>query len=127
MLKVEVDRSRWFRGHGKAFSRLRITGLTEHNGHMCCLGFAMVAAGFDEGLDGVPSPAVFLTRKLPNTVSVPKALSGLVALDVQYLHNTHTCLGLMDENDDLSLTEADRETQITALGLKAGIEFTFVD
>ena len=125
MLKVEVDRSRWFRGHGKAFSRLRLTGLTEYNGHMCCLGFAMVAAGFDEGLDGVPSPAVCLTRTFADLVSVPTALSGLVELDGKHFHNTHTCLAMMDENDDTSLPEFVREEEITKLGLKAGIEFTF--
>jgi hypothetical protein len=124
MLKVEVDRNRWYRGKGGKFSRLLTTENTKYGtikdpgyeripkedaGKMCCLGFACLAAGMEEkDIQGMPLPSSVVSSPL-------KILPHKDEMQFVYY------------NDCESLSESEREAKLKACGLHVGIEFTFVN
>ena len=118
MLKVTVRREQWFRGRGPDLSMLRQK--KKRNPMMCCLGFAMLEAGYEaSSIAGQPSPAeVMLNSRIRQ--SIKKLLNTSHG-------NSNVCSELMHANDNQSLEEKEREDQLQRLGREAGIEFIFVD
>lgn len=118
-MDVTVKRSEWYRGQGSIFSRL----YTERG--RCCLGFAGNAAGWtDDQMKGISFP-----HMVPGPL--PAALTLLViqtkAAYPRNLDASEVTQALARANDRFGTPEAEREAQITELGLQAGINFTFID
>ena len=109
MLKVIVDREKWYRGHGGQESRL-----LREDGLMCCMGFACLAAGVSlndiRNVDRVE-------RVNPNSAIPPTS-------------RTKDYTALYYANDERSYEgqgEQHRETRIKELGEHVDIEFTFIN
>ena len=117
MLKVIVDRTKWFRGHGIENSQL-----LRSDGRMCCLGFACLAAGLSPeqiGESQSPGP-VYRVEKWPETL--------LSLIDKNEDHcNSKIGYRLMTLNDDMLIDDNSRETHIRQEGEEAGIEFEFIN
>lgn len=113
MLKVIVDRQRWYRGHGAAVSRLLIVypSHKEDIGKMCCLGFACLAAGL--------KPEQIAGKGVPTDISgpLPKAFEAV----------TDGYCGLVGTNDRHGMDEELRERDIKRLGLQVGLDFEFIN
>lgn len=138
-LHVKVDREKWYRGHGSDFSALVVEDDPDHEGEMCCLGFAGLDMGYDgcqmggaRGPDDLACRLVdndeipakdfhFVLKKLiekPTSVNAddPFVCSSIAG---QLMEINDTCLG-----GDIE-SEKDREKQIKDLGKKAGISYSF--
>jgi hypothetical protein len=129
MLDVVVDRNQWYRGHGHYSSRLRINDATlqaemdlhtSDIGKMCCLGFACLAAGLNaKEIGNVGYP-----HSLPRQVGIqlPASLERVAKLE----DDEYGDQKIGSVNDNISFTDEEREKAIIVLGLKYGINFTFV-
>ena len=112
MLKVVVPFSKWLRGEGSSVSRLH----RPSDGKRCCLGQAEIAAGatVNEIFD-ISSPSLMTNNRIP-------AL--MVGRDL-YMQTSQICFNLMRANDTKNTSDEQKVKDITALGVKAGIEFEF--
>lgn len=114
MLTVRVDRKKWMRGRGAWWGKL-----LDRNGFRCCIGFACKAAGAsDNGI--FDTSVVALLRD-----AVRKSLRGS-----PIVHRKNDCqtpwLGrAYGINDAETITDAEREAKLIALGLENGVEFIF--
>lgn len=142
MLKVEIDRSKWDVWPNKnPNSTLYKTFLSEsdyadqrvcpkdgrlrnmHTGLMCCLGFVGKACGFtDLELDDKGEPSDFFEVGGPD-----EALNYDERWPTQLLKSdpSEPVNKLINANDDILLTNKQREARIIEWGLKADIEFSF--
>ena len=111
-LKVEIDRQKWLRGEGAKASYL----LRPSDGKMCCIGFACLAAGCTP-------------EQISNQQIVQSTLTNLYDTPLDFRTNTGdvSLESLYVVNDDLDLEPSEREERLKRLGLKRGIEFTFVN
>ena len=103
MLNVTVDRKTWARGRD---SRLR-----EHDGKMCCLGFAMLAAG--------ATKIEIQNKKVPSHCLVSQE----VKEKCYTLHNN--VQEFLSLNDNPDITDNYRERKIREHGKYRGIKFSF--
>ena len=126
MLKVIVDRTRWYRGKGSFGARLRISPgqMGEDTGKMCCLGFACLKTGLTkEQIEGFTFPSDAIKEAC---MEVPKGLLGLINVDSN--NNTSLLASILANiNDNTSLNDNDRELELIKFGKEAGIKFTFVN
>lgn len=113
LTEVVIDRAKWYRGKGPQYSRLlRVDGM------MCCIGFACLARG--------NTPQRILNRLSPVSASRGGAinLSGLLGGDG---FNTAECADMMSINDDMEISDAERESELIPLAQQAGFKFTFIN
>lgn len=124
MLHVEISRAKWHRGQGSLDSRLLIsTNGLGNKGKMCCLGFASLAAKLTpDQIANIPYP-YYLGEALP------KSLSKLVQPtdDGDGRYNSPICGRIAATNDNVNLTDDQREAELTKLAAEADLAFTFVD
>lgn len=138
LLKVIVDRKRWYRGLLPDHSALIVDpggaqyGVSKkYADHMCCLGFACIAAGLSEDdILGTRTPADVFDDE-PNPI-VPDGLSKLVlpygtSGSVVRWTDSAICISLMDINDNRDISEKFRENRIKDLGKQVGLDFEFVN
>lgn len=120
MLHVVVKRSEWLRGVGHIESYL----LRGQDNKRCCIGFACSTAGCadDVLLDRMRAGEV---RQQEDRVSLVAA--GLLRRYPSGSHHDEHLSELYATNDDLNISEAQREEQLINLGLPLAIEFEFVD
>lgn len=127
-MQLVIEREKWLRGEGPEGSRL----LRPIDGKMCCLGFLCLAKGKtpDEIRDKYsPGKAGFTHEELPDLI---KELS-------TYGDKLHTelCFDMMRVNDSIMfgryvdapqgyITESERESELTKLFAKMGVELEFV-
>lgn len=99
-----IDRKKWYRGRGSANS-----ALLRSDGTMCCMGFYAKACGFEdrEILDAGTHP-------FSATIESPYFIDGRFGQ-----------AGLFDVNDNVTLSEEDRETILTRLFADNGIAVRF--
>lgn len=117
MLDVVVKRSQWIRGRGSANS-----ALLTYRGERCCVGFACRAAGLtDEQILGVGTVAELATTVYP----IPDALHKLVMPGRR--SNSEEASSLYTVNDEPHYTDEDREKNISDIGARVGLRFTFED
>jgi len=115
-MKFTVERNKWLRGQGAAQS-----DLLNSAGKMCCLGFYSLACGLRyENILHVTSPASIDDSLLTGE------LSKLVELSSDGYVNTPDCLRLMIINDDVELTDNQREARLKILFTKLNIEVEFL-
>jgi hypothetical protein len=106
MIKVTVDRAKWYRGEGPDLSRL-----LRGDGKMCCIGFLGKAMG-------IPDDAMIGVETLYGT-TIPEAC----AFSDQY---RDALIDAYDVNDKKGMKAAEREQKLKRLGKKMGVAFTFV-
>lgn len=113
-MKLTIQRSIWYRGHGGHSSRLR-----QQNGTMCCLGFLGLACGIPaEALEDQARPRELTPEQRK------KWPAGLLCEDLS--EDSATAVRLMLSNDAHSLTGAKREKKLTALFETIDIQVEFV-
>lgn len=129
MMKLTIDRSKWWRGNGSGESRL-----LRPDGTMCCLGFLGRACGYtDEQLLDVTTPAAAVdgirgqgTARIPQPNLWPK---GTVVKAFQGHYTTQVIDEMMVANDSpgsgLNI-EGRRELRIKELMLDIDVEVEFV-
>ena len=111
MLKVIVDRKRWWRGGGP--SRLRDSS----SEMMCCVGFACLAAGMEE--EKIVGKRVVHSKDFSD---IPEELYGLV-YDGKV---SPSATELYRVNDNRDYSKRLRETLVKEIGQRVGLEFEFV-
>ena len=135
LLKVVVTRSNWLRGEGPRASCL----LRPSDGRMCCLGFVAIARGLThEELSRVDESSGMMNK----TVSTPAEVKRLLGKDILpgltvlhknltetqvYWGNSDVATDLMTDNDNEDMSDERREGLLRLNGLRAGIDFEFVD
>ena len=120
MLNVTVDRRTWIRG------RSGESMLLSDDGRQCCMGFASLAGGLSKEE---------IHRKLTVGGAVAHIRSrhgigteSVCPTDLQRFVDSQTISSeVYDANDNADINDADREKQLTTLGLEAGIAFTFTN
>lgn len=104
MIKCEIDRKKWYRGHGSMYSRLLKT-----DGSMCCMGFLAKEMGVNDwAILDVPS----------------FSQANTVLMDFHDKHEEYV-FKLYETNDMQGLDEDSRETQIQQFGKEIGVDFAF--
>lgn len=126
---VRISRKRWFYGDrrraGYTASKLLIpdTVSTDAKGKMCCLGFAALACGVPRRVirgQGAPSSVVQITEGKPYRNRLSRFLK-----DGEDDCND-TVYEMMEINDALTLTRAEKEKALKPLARKIGLRFVFV-
>ena len=138
--KVVVKRSQWVRGTGNTLFKtndelgpLGETMLRQRADHprsskdgfqrMCCLGFYCLAAGLDaDFITCIESPHTLRVDEGP--VFVPGLISEIID-GVAYL--TPACSSAISVNDSEDLDDAARESRLTEIMKKIGVEMVFED
>lgn len=130
-MKLEIDRAKWLRG--ELDSKL----LRERDQKMCCLGFYSLACGLtkDNILEYCEPNQPFENAK---NLRVPTDMKGLVETETEeceladgsfrtdtYYSITGISQQLMRVNDDVNLTDAQREARITQLFAEIAVEVSF--
>jgi hypothetical protein len=120
-----VQRSKWLRGGESAYSCLLTTA-----GHRCCLGFVASQCGVPDGaLLKRSTPSVIDCR--PGHVLTTRISPLLLSLREdqedghEYLVDSPLSEAAIAINDDGSITEAEREAQLTALFAEHGYALRF--
>ena len=118
MLKVEVDRYTWYRGHNKGSRLLR------EDGDKCCVGFACLADGFPA--ESIRDIAVI--TGVDGYATWMDGVAGLVSSAAQDdLMLDPDPDDLYAINDNHLIDDAEREAQLIVFGAKVGIEFSFIN
>lgn len=119
LLKVVVDREKWIHGEGDFDSYL----LRERDGHLCCLGFACLAAGLTtDQIKDQHAP-----HSIPDLVEskLPLLLQPTTIPEFYKKTNSKVCNSMVNLNDKKDVKAAYRERRLRELGRKVGIEFSF--
>jgi hypothetical protein len=122
LIPVEIKRSRWLRGRAPSYLR-------NEAGKQCCLGFVCRQAGWKaKDLVGRGMPAgLYGTEKVDTPPLVLRGLVTNVSSGYDYLRNSDVAEELASINDEPNFTPEQRETALTKLAKKAGLQFIFVD
>lgn len=112
---VIVDRSTWLRGEGTEASKL----LRAIDSKMCCLGSACLKAGLKE--------QQIIDQGSPWLVSnvLQLVLSGYFGSG--FYQTGDNLIPLMKVNDNMEISDIEREAELIRLGPAAGILFQFVN
>jgi hypothetical protein len=119
-MEFTVRRSQWFRGNGHEFSRLK----RHDGGKMCCLGFYALACGIPEqAITEIAFPSVIEygwdTDARIRMSWLWEARSDSTGLEME--------LTIGQVNDEESLSDKEREADLTKLFAFNDITVTFVD
>ncbi len=112
LTSFEVDRGRWIHGTGGASSRLQ----RAEDGKRCCLGFLCIAAG-------VPERHI-VNRIRPWSLGQHEG-AALIPEPLMRTDVNAPAVGLMQDNDDPTLTDVVRERRLITGFKRIGIELTF--
>ena len=122
MTKFTVSRKRWLRGEGSDASTL----LRQKDSKMCCLGFfAMQVCGAKESdIYDLQAPScAWRTVKWPEKVWRENDMNG----ERSAARESMEINGLMQINDEVNLSEIDREAMLKEDFKAFGYEVEFVD
>lgn len=106
-MKVKINRDTWLRGQGGSESYLR----RKSDEKMCCLGFAAFECGVE--LSDIVDHRTPYDFEVGYNWPVPPTWNG------------GGYERLMNINDDLDLTEIERERKLIGAGKEVGLEFEF--
>lgn len=118
-----VDRERWYRGKGDRHSKL-----LNRNNKQCCLGFYALACGLSEAsIKGQNTPNdVICNTESCSCKSNIQWKTKLIDSDIDSDKvNSQICQTLMEVNDEIELSDEERETKLTKLFKKIGIKVKF--
>lgn len=115
MTKVIIDRQTWYRGNSGVSSALR----RPHDSKMCCLGFASLQAWglTPHQIHGVRSPYGLGERRPDVCTKHARVIDSMIEV------NDMMFMGF----DSPIKTEAERESLLTELAAKIGLEFEFIN
>lgn len=115
--KFVVKKSQWLRGESSSKSYL----LRQLDNKMCCLGFASLACKIDQSdISGIRIPTSVASHS-----KYPKSF--FANFDEDEFEESN-CIGeIMEINDDPSLGDEERMSQLTKKFSKIGIEIVFED
>lgn len=114
-MDLVIDRTKWLRG-GKEDSLL----LSADSGKMCCLGFLARQCGYSaKDIRGFATPS--------SMGKTSKLIPGLVKTEWGGVHNTPLCYRLIDINDNLKLSDSQREKRLTRWFKHLKVDVSFVD
>lgn len=125
--KFTIDRSKWRCGGTDNYERECVRGrgqvkMLNDFGFMCCLGQVSRQCGVsDDKQQGMRTPSCL--------TNVPELLGLLVTPhdgDESDYQSTDLACDAMGINDDIRLSDDEREQQLTALFTKHGYEITFI-
>lgn len=111
-MKLTIQRSKWYRGKGGLFSKL-----VQHNGTMCCLGFLGRACGIPKKTMGGHSRPSDVLKYLGRWQAGTLTEAG---------GNSKVTQGLMNDNDEPSISDAVRERRLTKKFKAIGVDVEFV-
>ncbi len=119
-MKFVIDRNKWLRGEGAPRSFL----LRSDDQKMCCLGIFLKALGAtDESLCNTQTPA-----DMPcNRSVIPDWMFRANTLLHEHPQNAEELYRLMETNDDLNLSDYERELAIEQFFVSKGIDVEFVE
>lgn len=119
-MKFVVNRQTWFRGQGGFSSKL-----LREDGMRCCVGFYAQACGIpDEQLFNVPTLIIWSDDGHSNE----NVNTGFLHHEDEYGAYVLESVGrIYDINDNILLTEAEREEQLAKTFAKLGITVKFED
>lgn len=107
--KFTIDRSKWYRGKGDCNSKL-----LRKDGSMCCVGFYAKACGLSDE-DIIDKPTIndvyVIEEHEENRIEVSDPV-------INIIYNT---------NDNVNISEADREKGIYEQFIEMGVQVDFVD
>lgn len=110
-VKLRIDRERWLRGEGEA-------ELRDAEGHMCCLGFACIAAGVPaQRIEGHGEPFDVFHAVGVDVPDVPDVW--------RWLWRLKATSSFIKVNDDEAITEYEREQELTTRFHARGIDVEF--
>ncbi|SRR5258708_23649928 len=107
MKTFTVSRKKWFRGKGPSASKLR-----RHDGAQCCLGYA--------------ARCLSIRAKDILNINMPYDLELELANKFPHLNDTTEWGMFARINDDMTITNLERETKLKALAKENGFRFKFV-
>jgi hypothetical protein len=117
-MKLIIDRQKWLRGEGSQDSYL----LRPTDGKMCCFGFYCLAiSGKIEYLIGNKSP-----EDIMDHIPSDNWLLSKNSYD-NGTHNSPDCYRAMQYNDDGSISEDERESNIKHIFAKHDVEVEFIN
>lgn len=108
MIKVKVDRKKWYRGQGHDKSCLLLP-----SGEMCCIGFLAVELGCQT--DDIQELTVLEEEVLPNDHN------RFASIYEDPLNDAYTV------NDSEKIDDTVRESQLQQLGKLMNVKFTFIN
>ena len=113
-MKLVIDRRKWKRGVGE--SGLLMPKDSEYPGQMCCLGFLARETGHSrKSISGVATPEDLCKPKKFISEHLLKANA----------HNNRRCIKLMSVNDSEQISDTKRESTLTKLFKKIGVNVKF--
>ena len=114
-MKLEINRRKWKRGSGD--SALLMPKGSEFAGQMCCLGFLARAVGHTR-------KEIYDYSK-PSEIDAPKdfIVGNLLG---RYGNDNNLCGKLMQVNDNDKIDDTKRESLLTKLFKKIGVNVVFV-
>jgi hypothetical protein len=105
MIKVVIDRKKWYRGQGDLTSCLLLS-----TGKMCCIGFLAKKLG--------AKPGEIRNTKILEDTTKPSLLS--------FASENDSVLTIAYEvNDDEQIDDKEREASLKEIGKEMGVQFTF--
>lgn len=124
MIPVVIYRDEWYRGRGVAGSQL-----LREDGRKCCVGFICLAAGAKEKDilgRGVISNSMDAGSWGSFRTQIP-SLQRFIGGDGIRYHVSEQAGRLYGANDDINLTEYEREAHVVVLSAELGFQITFED
>lgn len=120
----DIVRKKWVRGQGSEESALLVENkISKHHNKMCCLGFLALAAGASrQDISGHLDPVLLAEW----SGEKPLVMDKLVTARHENYSHTSICYLLMRINDDVILSEEQREEQLTEQFAKIGVKVKFV-
>jgi hypothetical protein len=118
-MKLVIDRSKWLRGEGANPSAL----LRSEDGKMCCLGFYGLACGAKpRDIRDVSAPADLAGRVFPGWLTRVDSDDGCDSIA-----NSPDAAMLMNINDEIHMSDNQRERELSEIFARHGIDVEFVD
>lgn len=128
-MKLVIDRKQWRRGETSVEQKLNDpTSLLCKDGTKCCLGFYALQCGFTpEQIKGLGEPIEVYIDYNEVTKDWEKLVRFIEDEEFGTMDTSGTMLtsAAIDINDDILLSEEDREARLTAVFAKEGIEVEF--
>lgn len=117
-IKFTVYRDTWLRGRSTASS-----SLLDESGMRCCLGhLARDLGAEDSAIDGACTP-----RGALGSVNWPPFLLTTPQRASEAIRNSADAFALMGINDDVALSDTEREAQLTSRFAENGVDVEFRD
>jgi len=133
MIKVQIDRKTWIRGVDDAYCENDVR-LRNQEGNQCCLGFVCKKLGLtDANILNVATPGSFSDSEYIQDFAISssklKEIKNKITPALLTVRGHEEKLWVRQAiaiNDDVALTEQEREEKLSKLFLKNGFDLKFI-